>query len=140
MNFILDPIDSRGNKGRVIDDEFVRRLGGPFSFSEFARTYNKIKWPWRWRLRWFIRRMWFRLSILATCLFVVAGCDQVHDPSYYERIRNAERLQSVKTATRYGDGEILTVIHDKHWFVVANQYRATAILHHPDCPCVKSKL
>lgn len=49
-----------------------------------------------------------------------------------------ERKSEVKSETRYGDGWIYTVEHDKHLFILEGRYSKGAMIHHPDCPCGKA--
>lgn len=50
---------------------------------------------------------------------------------------------NVAARTSFGDHRtddaLLTVVHDNHWFVVQSRYTKGGILHHPSCPCGKTK-
>lgn len=73
-------------------------------------------------------------ALAAACSALLAGCGETP-----RQTTERERSTGVKSETRYGDGWIYTVEHDGHWFVLEGRYSKGAMLHHPDCPCGKSR-
>jgi hypothetical protein len=52
----------------------------------------------------------------------------------------SEQVTEEKSSVMTKGGELITVEHDGHLFVVLSGFRAGGLVHHPDCPkCTKVK-
>ena len=66
-------------------------------------------------------------------LLAATGCEGPMQTAERERAAG-----DVLSETRFGDGVLLTIEHDAHWFVLECHVTSrTALLHHPGCPCLR---
>lgn len=84
--------------------------------------------------------------VVFIALVLISGCCNKSDSDKEKTVDYPVALNNVKSATGYDStssgvysyGSLVTVEHDGHLFIVEGRYQKGAILHHPDCPCLKS--
>lgn len=80
-----------------------------------------------------------RIIVFVACL-ALAGCSKPVDNSAERRYPVTGG--AVRSATDYGTGAsqsgmLVTISHDAHLFIVEGRYGKGAMMHHPDCTCLK---
>lgn len=85
----------------------------------------------------------------AFCLLMFSGCDLYlkKNPTGGVDVVCGNELPKqpqeppqtkVLSTTSFGySRKILTVAHDKHWFIITDASNWGNLMHHPDCPCGK---
>jgi hypothetical protein len=72
------------------------------------------------------------LILIIVCL-LTTGCSKPKE-------ENVEPIPSTTISkTEYDYGWLATVEHDGHLFIVEGGWQKGAIIHHPDCPCLKKQ-